>query len=149
MELSEEDKKLIEEEEALFYRTIESLCEELPQVRASKISANQAARELTSQLVNEWNPEERQPLVSDEAVAHKVYDIRKETDQTLMELIEEPYFGRVVTTEDDGREVAFLIGKKSNIEAGIVDWRNGPISALYFNYQQGEEFFEKINAFAG
>ena len=39
MELSAEDKKLIEEEEALFYRTIESLCEELPQVRASKISA--------------------------------------------------------------------------------------------------------------
>ncbi len=145
MELSEDDKKLIEEEEALFSRTVESLCEELPQVRASKISANQAARELTSQMVNEWNPEERQPLVSDEAVAHKVSDIRKETDQTLMELIEEPYFGRVVTTEDDGREVAFLIGKKSNIEAGIVDWRNGPISALYFNYQQGDEFFEEIN----
>ncbi len=145
MELSKEDKKLIEEEETLFYRTIESLCEELPQVRASKISANQAARELTSQMVNEWNPEERQPLVSDEAVAHKITDIRKETDHTLMELIEEPYFGRVVTAEDDGREVAFLIGKKSNIEAGIVDWRNGPISALYFNYQQGEEFFEEIN----
>ncbi|GIS84734.1 MAG: hypothetical protein CM1200mP16_10340 [Nitrospina sp.] len=23
-------------------------------------------------------------------------------------------------------EVSFLIGKKSNIDAGIVDWRNGP-----------------------
>jgi len=145
MQLSEEDKQLIEEEEALFYRTIESLCGELPQVRASKISANMAARELTRQLVNEWNHEERQPLVSDEAVAHKVSDIRKETDQTLMELIQEPYFGRVVTAEDDGKEVAFLIGKKSNIQSGIVDWRNGPISSLYFNYQQGEEFFEEIN----
>jgi len=145
MQLSEEDKKLIEEEEALFSRTIESLCGELPQVRASKISANLAARELTRQLVNEWNHEERQPLVSDEAVDHNVSDIRKETDQTLMELIQEPYFGRVVTAEDDGKEVAFLIGKKSNIESGIVDWRNGPISSLYFNYQQGEEFFEEIN----
>lgn len=145
MELSEEDKKLIEEEEALFYSTVESLCGDLPQVQASKISANQAARELTQQMVNEWNHEERQPLVSDEAVAHKVSEIRKETDHTLMELIQEPYFGRVVTAEDDGREVAFLIGKKSNIESGIVDWRNGPISALYFNYKQGEEFFEEIN----
>ena len=45
MQLSEDDKKLIEEEEALFYRTIESLCGELPQVRASKISANLAARD--------------------------------------------------------------------------------------------------------
>ncbi len=60
-------------------------------------------------------------------------------------MIAEPYFGRVVTSEDDGREVSFKIGKKSNIEAGIVDWRNGPISGLFFNYKQGEEFFETIN----
>jgi len=145
MELSEEEKKLIAEEESLFAKTIESLCKELPQVQASKISANLAARELTQQLVSEWNHEERQPLVSDEAVAHRISDIRKESDQTLMELIREPYFGRVVTAEDDGKEVAFLIGKKSNIQSGIVDWRNGPISALYFNYKQGEEFFEEIN----
>ncbi|GJL78378.1 MAG: DNA helicase [Nitrospinaceae bacterium] len=145
MELSEEEKKLIAEEESLFSKTIESLCGELPQVQASKISANQVARELTQQLVGEWNHEERQPLVSDEAVAHRVSDIRKNSDQTLLELIREPYFGRVVTSEEDGKEVAFLIGKKSNIQSGIVDWRNGPISALYFNYQQGEEFFEEIN----
>jgi DNA helicase-2/ATP-dependent DNA helicase PcrA len=145
MELSEEEKILVEEEEALFSKTIESLCRELPQVQASKISANIMARELTQQMVSEWNHEERQPLVSDEAVAHRVSDIRKESDQTLMELIREPYFGRVVTSEDNGREVAFLIGKKSNIQSGIVDWRNGPISALYFNYKQGEEFFEEIN----
>ena len=42
-------------------------------------------------------------------------------------------------------EVSFLIGKKSNIDAGIVDWRNGPIASLYFNYKQDEEFFEVIN----
>jgi DNA helicase-2/ATP-dependent DNA helicase PcrA len=61
------------------------------------------------------------------------------------ELIVEPYFGRVVTSEDDGSEVSFKIGKKSNIEAGIVDWRNGPISGLFFNYKEGDEFFEIIN----
>ena len=26
-----------------------------------------------------------------------------------------------------------------------MDWRNGPIAALYFNYKQGEEFYEVIN----
>lgn len=145
MGLSEQEKKLIEEEESRYYKTVESLCRELPRVQASKVSANLAARELTEQLVGEWNHEERQPLVSDEAVAHRVSDIREESDRTLMELIREPYFGRVVTSEDDGKEVAFLVGKKSNIQSGIVDWRNGPISSLYFNYQQGEEFFEEIN----
>ncbi len=145
MELSEEEKKLVLEEEKLFEKTIRSLCEELPQAQAAKIAANQSARSLTSKVTNEWNPEERQPLVSDEAVAHRVVDIRKESDSVLKQLIEEPYFGRVVTAEDDGKEVAFLIGKKGNVHSGIVDWRNGPISALYFNYKQGEEFYEVIN----
>ncbi len=145
MSLTEKDQQLIEEEEQLYYETIEMLAEQLPEARSKKIFSNIAARELTSQVVNEWNFEERQPLISDEAVAHKVSDIRKESDNVLEELIAEPYFGRVVTSEDDGREVSFKIGKKSNIEAGIVDWRNGPISGLFFNYKQGEEFFETIN----
>ncbi|SVC36365.1 uncharacterized protein METZ01_LOCUS289219, partial [marine metagenome] len=145
MSLAKEDQKLIVEEERLYYETIESLVEQLPGARSKKIFSNLAARELTSQIVNEWNFEERQPLISDEAVAHKVSDIRKESDSILEELIEEPYFGRVVTSEEEGGEVSFKIGKKSNVEAGIVDWRNGPISSLFFNYKQGEEFFETIN----
>ncbi|KMP10923.1 hypothetical protein UR09_04855 [Candidatus Nitromaritima sp. SCGC AAA799-A02] len=145
MDLTEEERQLIEEEERLYQETIESLCEQLPEARAKKISANLSAREMTRQVVNEWNFEERQPLVSDEAVAHKVSDIRNDSDHVLVELIDEPYFGRVVTVEDDGSEVSFKIGKKSNVEAGIVDWRNGPVSGLFFNYRQGEEFFEIIN----
>mgnify|MGYP003966166489 FL=1 len=145
MLLTEEDKRFIEEEERLLESTLESLCRQLPQVQAAKINANVAARELTRQVVNEWNHEERQPLVSDEAVAHHILDIRKNSDKALYELSQEPYFGRVCTKEEDGSEVSFLIGKKSNIEAGIVDWRNGPIAGLYFNYKQDEEFYEVIN----
>jgi len=145
MELSEEEKAYIKGEEELLETTLESLCQQLPQVQSATINANQAARELTKQVVNEWNDEERQPLISDEAVAHSILDIRKNSDKALLELIEEPYFGRVTTLEDDGSEVSFLIGKKSNIDAGIVDWRNGPIAALYFNYKQDEEFYEVIN----
>ena len=145
MLLTEEDKQFIAEEERLLESTLQSLCQQLPQVQAAKISANAAARELTRQVVNEWNHEERQLLVSDEAVAHHILDIRKNSDKALYELIQEPYFGRVCTKEEDGSEVSFLIGKKSNIEAGIVDWRNGPIAGLYFNYKQEEEFYEVIN----
>ncbi len=145
MALTDEDKQLIDEEEAILRSTLESLCRQLPQVQASKISANQAARALTAQVVNEWNHEERQPLISDEAVAHRILDIRKNSDKALYALIQEPYFGRVITKEEDGSEVSFLIGKTCNIEAGVVDWRNGPIAGLYFNYKQDEEFYEVIN----
>ena len=113
MLLTEEDKKFIAKEERLLESTLRSLCRQLPQVQAAKISANEAARELTRQVVNEWNHEERQPLVSDEAVAHRILDIRKNNDKALYELIQEPYFGRVCTKEDDGSEVSFLIGKKA------------------------------------
>ena len=112
MALTEEDKQLIKEEETLLENTLQSLCQQLPIVQASKISANAAARELTKQVVNEWNHEERQPLVSDEAVAHRILDIRKNSDKALYELIQEPYFGRVCTKEEDGSEVSFMIGKK-------------------------------------
>ena len=67
MPLTKEDQKLIEEEEELYRQTIEILLDQLPEVRSKKIFSNLAARELTSQVVNEWNFEERQPLISDEA----------------------------------------------------------------------------------
>ncbi len=145
MTLTQEEIQLIKDEEQLLEETLQSLCQQLPLVQKSKISANIAARELTKQVVNEWNHEERQPLVSDETVAHHISDIRKDSDKALYTLIQEPYFGRVCTKEEDGSEVSFLIGKKSNIDAGIVDWRNGPIAGLYFNYKQEEEFYEVIN----
>ena len=145
MSLTEKEQAFIKEEEELLENTLECLCQQLPIAQKAKLNANAVARELTKQVVNEWNDEERQPLISDEAVAHSIMDIRKNSDKALLELIHEPYFGRVSTIEDDGSEVSFLIGKKSNIDAGIVDWRNGPIAALYFNYKQEEEFFEIIN----
>ena len=59
--------------------------------------------------VNLWFLMKRLPI--------KFPEIRKESDSVLEELIEEPYFGRVVTAEEDGGEVSFKIGKKSNIES--------------------------------
>ena len=65
MSLTKEDQQLIEEEERLFCETMEMLLKQLPEVRSKKIFSNLAARELTSQVVNEWNFEERQSLISD------------------------------------------------------------------------------------
>jgi hypothetical protein len=44
MDLTEEDKAYIKEEENLLETTLESLCQQLPQVQAATINANQAAR---------------------------------------------------------------------------------------------------------
>jgi len=145
MNLTPEDKALIEQEEILFQKPLDSLYEQLPHALSAKLSARNEAREMTSRMVNEWNDEARQALVSDEAVAHRISSIRNDQDKILMELVREPYFGRVMTKEEDGHSANFLIGIRGNPSAGIVDWRSGPLAALYFNYKQGDEFFEVIN----
>ena len=83
MTLTQEEIQLIKDDEQLLEETLQSLCQQLPLAQKSKISANIAARELTKQVVNEWNHEERQPLVSDETVAHHISDIRKDSDKAL------------------------------------------------------------------
>jgi DNA helicase-2/ATP-dependent DNA helicase PcrA len=56
-----------------------------------------------------------------------------------------PYFGRLVL-EENGRTREILIGRathldtKSNVR--IVDWRDAPVSRLYYRYEEGEEYDE-------
>jgi DNA helicase-2/ATP-dependent DNA helicase PcrA len=56
-----------------------------------------------------------------------------------------PYFGRMVLRES-GREREILVGRstyldsKSNLR--IVDWRDAPVSRLYYRYAEGDEYEE-------
>jgi DNA helicase-2/ATP-dependent DNA helicase PcrA len=56
-----------------------------------------------------------------------------------------PYFGRLVL-EENGKRREVLIGRatyldtKSNVR--IVDWRDAPVSRLYYRYDEGDEYDE-------
>jgi len=58
-----------------------------------------------------------------------------------------PYFGHLRLVEDD-RDRDIFIGKRSYINASagvvIVDWRNAPISSLYYRYDEGDDYDEHI-----
>jgi DNA helicase-2/ATP-dependent DNA helicase PcrA len=56
-----------------------------------------------------------------------------------------PYFAHL-RLEEDGRERDVLLGKTTRLlpRASIVDWRNAPISRVYYRYRQGEEYEEEI-----
>lgn len=58
-----------------------------------------------------------------------------------------PYFAHMRLSDDRG-ERDILLGSHGFIdrEAGvqIVDWRNSPISQIYYRYEQGDEFEEEI-----
>lgn len=58
-----------------------------------------------------------------------------------------PYFGHM-RLEEGGRKRDVLIGKRGMIdrEAGvvIVDWRDAPVSRLYYRYDEGDEYEEEL-----
>jgi DNA helicase-2/ATP-dependent DNA helicase PcrA len=56
-----------------------------------------------------------------------------------------PYFAHLRLLEGD-RERDLCLGRATCIEGGvrIVDWRNAPISRIFYRYRQGEEYEEEL-----
>ena len=56
-----------------------------------------------------------------------------------------PYFAHLRLREN-GAERDILLGKATRLQRGvrIVDWRNAPISRIFYRYQQGEPYEEEI-----
>ncbi|MCC6641841.1 MAG: ATP-binding domain-containing protein [Deltaproteobacteria bacterium] len=56
-----------------------------------------------------------------------------------------PYFAHLRLRED-GAERDLCLGRATFIERGvrIVDWRNAPISKLYYRYGQGDDYEEEV-----
>ncbi len=56
-----------------------------------------------------------------------------------------PYFGHL-RLKEDGRTRDVFLGKATQLEHGlrIVDWRNAPISRLFYQYKEGDEYMEEL-----
>ena len=56
-----------------------------------------------------------------------------------------PYFAHL-RVEEEGRTRDVFLGRATRLGRGlrIVDWRNAPISRLFYRYQEGEEYVEEI-----
>jgi DNA helicase-2/ATP-dependent DNA helicase PcrA len=58
-----------------------------------------------------------------------------------------PYFGHLRLLEN-GRRRDVLIGQRGYVEPGggvqIVDWRNAPVSRLFYRYEEGDSYEEQL-----
>ena len=58
-----------------------------------------------------------------------------------------PYFGHL-RLEENGKRRDVLIGARSFVEPGggvqIVDWRNAPVSRLFYRYEEGDSYEERL-----
>jgi len=59
---------------------------------------------------------------------------------------ESPYFGHLGLVEG-GRRRDIFIGRATRLGDGlrIVDWRNAPISRMFYRYDEGDEFEEEVS----
>lgn len=144
MSLSELDIVAISQDEERRWREVHTaILAEIRRTYADYQQDRALARELTSEIVATRREEDKAQLASDEAVAHGLTKLRKNKSEGLLSLAEQPYFARVVT-EEGGREVEFRLGTASYPDMRIIDWRKAPISKLYYDYREGQDFSEVI-----
>lgn len=106
------------------------------------------SRELTSTMVGTRRAEDRSLLVSDEAVSHALASQHDDELTSLKKLAEKPYFARIVLNEEEPsgetRKIEYKIGYAANPDCRIIDWKKAPLSKLYYEYKEGDEYSETI-----
>lgn len=111
-------------------------------------------RELISlrDQISEAKPEDLAPLV-EQMTRLAAIRSRLGGSRTLPIDVKSPYFAHMVLREQDGQKKRekvrdVMVGKrgfidrKSNVQ--IVDWRNAPVSRIYYRYEEGDDYEEEI-----
>ncbi|MCB9029614.1 MAG: AAA family ATPase [Deltaproteobacteria bacterium] len=147
MSLTEEDLKIIEEEQKALSKTYSSLEDQKDRGAIKLVTESKRARELTSELVAAQRDEDKAQIASDESVSHQLRDMKTQELEDIDKLLKSPYFARIKLKEEingQSKSLEYKIGHAANPECRIIDWRKAPISKLYYEYQEGDEYFEEI-----
>ena len=145
--ISEDALAAIKSEEACLAAVLDSLNGQLGHASNKLKSESKRARELTSEIVSAVQEEDKALLASDEAVAHAMSHKKAADIEVLQKMIAKPYFARFVVEEEVNGKVKdfeYKLGFSANSDSRIIDWRKAPISKLYYDYREGDEFCEEI-----
>jgi DNA helicase-2/ATP-dependent DNA helicase PcrA len=94
----------------------------------------------------EAKPEDQGPLVEQ---MHRIEALSRQRGKGDSPPVDRrsPYFGHLRLAQG-GRRRDVLIGQRGYVEPGggvqIVDWRNAPVSRLYYRYEEGDFFEERM-----
>jgi DNA helicase-2/ATP-dependent DNA helicase PcrA len=97
-------------------------------------------------MIAEAKPEDLAPLVEQMTRLAAIRG-RLGGSRSLPVDVASPYFAHMVLRED-GKRRDVLVGKRGFIDrkhnVQIVDWRNAPISRIYYRYDEGDDYEEDI-----
>ena len=138
---------IIAEEERLYGR-VQARVALGDEDEVERVDASDYDRELVSlrDQIAEAKPEDLAPLV-EQMTRLAAIRSRIGGSRTLPIDIRSPYFAHIALREGQKtRDV--LIGKRGFIDrkqnVQIVDWRNAPISRIYYRYEEGDDYEEEI-----
>jgi DNA helicase-2/ATP-dependent DNA helicase PcrA len=136
--------RIVAEEQSLLERVSERLTE-AQQGDGIGLDYDRELLDLRDQVA-EAKPEDVAPLVEQMTRASAIA-ARRGRGRELPIDPASPYFAHLRLREG-GRERDVLIGKRGLIDraAGvqIVDWRNAPVSRIYYRYDEGDDFDEQL-----
>ena len=146
--LSVEQNKILEEEQQLLLKVKQGLLMHTAEEKKGEISKSQLENiiELRDSL-SEILPEDVPAVMSQMesmVLLHSQQDSHN-IDKNFN--LDTPYFAHIRLRENN-RERDLLIGNQNcfskHLPCSIVDWKNAPISQIFYRYREGEEYVEDI-----
>lgn len=142
--MDEESVAIIREEERLLDKTIRVINEFPEGAGRSPLKIHQEMLILRDEIVSA-KAEDLPSLYEQMNHLNHIMD-QIERSQKKEEINpDSPYFAHMRLCED-GEERDVFLGKCTMLDHGlnIVDWRHAPISKIFYRYQEGEEYEERI-----
>ncbi len=148
MSLNPEQQESLSAEEAVFSTVTSSIEAQIGRAEQRLFQENQRARALTSEIHETRRVEDKALLASDEGVSHALKDSKREELETLKKQLDNPYFARISLEEEEAngstKIIEYKLGFAANPDLRIIDWRRAPISKLYYEYKEGDDYLEEI-----
>lgn len=145
MEGKQEMSRIVSEEERVLHRVLKHVAtrELRPASRATDYDADLVA--LRDQIA-EARLEDVPALVAE---MERLQQVAARRADVLVNDIDvgSPYFGRIVLQEGE-RKREVLIGRSTYLDSKtgvqIVDWRDAPVSRIYYRYDEGDDYDEEF-----
>ncbi len=146
--LSFEQNKILEEEQQLLLKVKQGLLMHTAEEKKGEISKSQLENiiELRDSL-SETLPEDVPAIMSQMESMVLLHTQQDSHNKDINFNLDTPYFAHIRLRENK-RERDLLIGNQncfsSHLPCSIVDWKNAPISQIFYRYREGEEYVEDI-----
>lgn len=138
-----EMERIVGEEEKVLARVVRTLTADRPQARGTLIDYDAELLALRDQI-RDARTEDIPPLIEEMERLQQVAKRRAEVSNGAVDL-NSPYFGHLVLAEN-GQKREVLIGRATFLDPKtgirIVDWRDAPVSRVFYRYEEGDDYEE-------